>query len=279
LLRSPQHRLDSTAMKQASRKFIDLIQQASSKYANWDPPHLIEVGDYGEIDRETGKLEKAGNIYDGSCVNAAVNKLAAKYPPVKNPARDEYTLNSVHARRADFNIGAEVPIAGVVDASLKAQWKFGKKRAALLTMHNPVSITIPDAFFEASRSIPFLKNKDLVVEVHQCSAYVMYLSNKSEETVRLVLRANVPTNAAGAEASAGWWSDGASGMFQKAYHPENIYTPLFRAKRIRRPGLLRRASPGFNEPDDNDLWGDTEVPWNYLDEDGEEEEDGDEVYE
>ncbi|KAF9063115.1 hypothetical protein BDP27DRAFT_1335671 [Rhodocollybia butyracea] len=258
-------------MKQASRKFIDLIQQASSKFANWDPPHLIEVGDYGEIDRDTGKLEKSGNIYDGTCVNTAVTELAAQYPPVKNPARDEYTLNSTHARRAEFGAGVDATAAGLGDASLKAKWNFGKKRAALLTMHNPVSITIPDAFFEASRNIPFLKNKDIVVEVHQCSAYVMYLSNKTAETVHLVLRANGPANAVGGGASAGWWSEGASGMFQKAYHPENIYTPLFR--------LLRRASPGFNEPDDNDLWGDTEVPWNFLDEDGEEEGDEDEVYE
>ncbi|KAF9062534.1 hypothetical protein BDP27DRAFT_1482123 [Rhodocollybia butyracea] len=255
-------------MKQASRKFIDLIQQTSSKFANWDPPHRIEVGDYGKIDRETGKLEKAGNIYDGSCEDAAVARLAARYSPITNPARDEYSLNSVHARRAEFGVDADATVAGLQYAALKAQWKFDKKRAALLTMHNPVSITIPDAFFEASRTIPFMKNKDLVVEVHQC-----------EETVRLVLYANTPTNETGGEINAGWWSDGASGVFQKAYRPENLYTPLFRAKRIRKPGLLRRASPGFNEPDDNDLWADTEVPWNYLDEDGVEEEDGDEVYE
>ncbi|KAF9048147.1 hypothetical protein BDP27DRAFT_1346103 [Rhodocollybia butyracea] len=252
-------------MKQASRKFIDLIQQASSKFANWNPPHLIEVGDYGEIDRDTGKLEKSGNIYDGTCVNISATKLAAQYPPVKN--------------RAKFGAGVDATIAGLGDASLQAKWNFETKRAALLTMHNPVSMTIRDAFFEASRKIPFLKNKDMVMKVHQCSTYVMYLSNKTAETVRLVLRASGPANAARGEANVGWWSDGASGIFQRAYHPENIYTPLFRAKRIRRPGLFRRASPGFNEPDDNDLWGDTEVPWNYLDEDGEEEEDGDEVYE
>jgi hypothetical protein len=34
-----------TAMKQeyASRKFIDLIQGATSKWANWDPPKKIAV--------------------------------------------------------------------------------------------------------------------------------------------------------------------------------------------------------------------------------------------
>ncbi|KAF9058339.1 hypothetical protein BDP27DRAFT_1372771 [Rhodocollybia butyracea] len=188
-------------MKEAFRKFIDLIQQASGKYANWDPPHCIKVGDYGEIDCKTGKLEKVGNIYDGSCMDAAVTKLAAQYPALINPARDEYSLNSMHARRTCLS---------VVNASLKAQWKFGREQATLLTMHNSVSVTIPNAFLEASHKIPFLKSKDLVVEVHQCSAYVMYLSDKSEETVRLVLHANIPTNTAGAETSASWWSDSAS---------------------------------------------------------------------
>lgn len=68
---------------------------------------------------------------------------------------------------------------------MQAKWKFGKKRAALLTMYNSASFTIPDAFFEASRRIPFLKDKDLVVEVHQCSAYVMYLSNKCKFSASL----------------------------------------------------------------------------------------------
>ncbi|KAF9067418.1 hypothetical protein BDP27DRAFT_1328807 [Rhodocollybia butyracea] len=76
-------------------------------------------------------------------------------------------------------------------------------------MYNPVSITVPDAFIEASYTIPFLKNKDIIVEVHQCSAYFIYLSDKTEETVRLALLIDAPTNEAGCGISAGWWSDGA----------------------------------------------------------------------
>lgn len=31
------------ARKEASRKYVDLIKEASSKWANWDPPNAIEV--------------------------------------------------------------------------------------------------------------------------------------------------------------------------------------------------------------------------------------------
>lgn len=112
--------------KQASRKYIDLIQQASSKFANWDPPHLIKVGcptlnlcgnlsrpahsqagDYGKIDRETGKFEKEGNIYDNSCTDRVVADLAAQHPVIENPATDEYCLNSAHARRLEVDVGAD----------------------------------------------------------------------------------------------------------------------------------------------------------------------------
>ncbi|KAJ7869564.1 hypothetical protein B0H14DRAFT_3440559 [Mycena olivaceomarginata] len=46
-------------MKYASRKYLDLIQAASSKWANWDPPHPIKA-----IDKDTGRFEKDGNIYE-----------------------------------------------------------------------------------------------------------------------------------------------------------------------------------------------------------------------
>ena len=35
--------LTSDHMKTPSRKYIELIHSSSSKWANWDPPHLIEV--------------------------------------------------------------------------------------------------------------------------------------------------------------------------------------------------------------------------------------------
>ncbi|KAG8903122.1 hypothetical protein FRB99_003724 [Tulasnella sp. 403] len=47
----------------ASRKYVDLILNASSKYANWDPGVPVEVGDYGSINKDTGLFDYEGNIF------------------------------------------------------------------------------------------------------------------------------------------------------------------------------------------------------------------------
>lgn len=59
---------------QPQRQYIDLIFQASHKYASWDPEVAVEVGDYGRITegraswfpwrRKNGTFMKEGNIYD-----------------------------------------------------------------------------------------------------------------------------------------------------------------------------------------------------------------------
>ncbi|OJA10346.1 hypothetical protein AZE42_11946, partial [Rhizopogon vesiculosus] len=61
-------------MYYASRKFIDLIEDATSKWANLDPLAPIKVGDYGMIDKETGEFHAQGNIYNVEFDN---NKRAA----------------------------------------------------------------------------------------------------------------------------------------------------------------------------------------------------------
>ncbi|KAH8110086.1 hypothetical protein DFH11DRAFT_1623495 [Phellopilus nigrolimitatus] len=62
--------------KNASRKFVDLIHDVSNKYANLDPPQLIQAGDYGKINNETGQFDREGNIYH----NESLAELAGKTP-------------------------------------------------------------------------------------------------------------------------------------------------------------------------------------------------------
>ena len=72
----------------SERQYVDLILDASSKYASWDPEVPVEVGDWGRIttgkrwfnlSRRRGVFLKEGNIYkDG---------LAKEYgipPPVES---------------------------------------------------------------------------------------------------------------------------------------------------------------------------------------------------
>jgi len=57
---------------ESSRKYIDLIYTASSKWANWDPPKQIKVGDYGKINKKTGAFEKEDNIYNAKATTGLV---------------------------------------------------------------------------------------------------------------------------------------------------------------------------------------------------------------
>jgi hypothetical protein len=59
-------------MFDSERKYIDLIFNASKKYASWDPEVILEVGDWGRITygprsilvwRRKGTFLKEGNIY------------------------------------------------------------------------------------------------------------------------------------------------------------------------------------------------------------------------
>ncbi|CAE6480848.1 unnamed protein product, partial [Rhizoctonia solani] len=51
-------------MSEPSRKYVDLIFKVSGKYGNWDPPRIVEVGDWGVIERETGSFIREGNIFE-----------------------------------------------------------------------------------------------------------------------------------------------------------------------------------------------------------------------
>ncbi|KAJ7801379.1 hypothetical protein B0H14DRAFT_2895724 [Mycena olivaceomarginata] len=243
-------------MKYASRKYIDLIQAASSKWANWDPPHPIKVGDYGTLDKDTGRFEKDGNIYE----DAATAALAADHPPEIAAADEKIVISSETVQKRDLN--------------LSPQWKFKSgKTGALLVMAQPRSSWVSaNALFKKLLEIPALKDKYFVTEIVACHAYSMYLSSKLEDTVSLALLAKTPIPvaplvSAGGELGGSWWSETGAGVFRHGCVPPGTYsfTPLFALKRIRKPGFLSRGPP----PDDM-IWEAAEKPWWPLDEDGEE---------
>ncbi|KAJ7113159.1 hypothetical protein C8R44DRAFT_797262 [Mycena epipterygia] len=262
-------------MKYASRKYIDLIQTASSKWASWDPPHPIKVGDYGTLDKETGRFEKDGNVYE----DAATAAMAVDHQP-HLAARDEsMVIASESAQKREFSLGPQVSIAGLAEASIKGQWKFRSgKTGALLVMVRPQSnVVSANALLAKLLEVPALKDKYLVTETVACDAYSMYLSSKSEDTVSLALLATSPIPAAplisaGGEVGGSWWSETGAGVFRHGSAPPGTYsfTPLFTLKRIRKKTFFpTRGMPPASE--DEDMWEDPE-PWGPLDEDGVEEE-------
>ena len=104
------------------RKYIDLINEASSKWANWDPPKRIEVGflllahllltdlifvlqqpgDFGTVIKSTGELVVEGNIY----VHEALAHIAKRYPPSEGSELDRYHIHSYEVRGVD--VGGEL---------------------------------------------------------------------------------------------------------------------------------------------------------------------------
>ncbi|KAJ6589440.1 hypothetical protein B0H19DRAFT_923319 [Mycena capillaripes] len=266
-------------MKYASRKYIDLVLAVSSKWANWDPPHPIEartgtVGDYGTIDKETGRFEKDGNIYE----DPATAALCADFLPKILVPDEKMVIASQTAQRHDFGLGPEVSIPGIAQASIKGQWKFKTgKTGALLVMARPRSTVIAgNTLLKVLVDIPLLKDKHLVTETVSCHAYGLYLSTKSEDTVSLALVAETPIPvaplvSAGGEIRGGWWSETGAGVFRHGCDlPGNYsFTPLFVPKRIRKKSLITyRGVP--TEPIEEDLWESAERPWGPLDEDGQE---------
>ncbi|KAI9462104.1 hypothetical protein HD554DRAFT_2176076 [Boletus coccyginus] len=264
------------------RKYIDLIHKVSSKWVNWDPPIPVEVGAFGEVESDTGELRVDGNIYDPD-FQTELNKLGftlhmADHPPKEGGAEEDLVISSKGAKRVDLSLGPEAGIAGLATASIKGQWQFEHgKRDALLIMHCPRIKFLPrDVILDKLYKVPKLKDKWLVTSVHICPAFSMYLSNKSGEKVSLALVAQVPVPAApgitaGGDGGIGWWSDTQADLLRRACDKAGKYcfTPLYTMKR--RLGWKQRLFRQDEiEVDGDDLWDDGILPWDPLNEDGDE---------
>ena len=154
------------------------------------------MGDYGEIDKKSGEFEKEGNIYDED----GTAGVAAGHPPLTAPRDHVFEISSQNVKRVEFGLEPTVcvtltdhsildclliftlrshsEIPGIAEASAKGQWKFAKKRGALLVMHQPRNDYIPPkVLLKKLIKVPDLKNKYLVTETFTCPAYSLYLSS------------------------------------------------------------------------------------------------------
>ncbi|KAG2155300.1 uncharacterized protein EDB93DRAFT_1080547 [Suillus bovinus] len=271
---------DNTA---ASRKFIDLIRQASSKWANWDPPIEIKVGDYGTIDSETGELDVEGNIYDigfqTSLKNQGLNVDLSdpSCQPTKGGVDDNIIMSSSGVKQGDFSLKPEVSFLNLASASVKAEFQFQEgKRGAVLVMHKPLQAYIPPGkVLSTVHKATELQDKYLVTSTFTCPGYYIYLSNKSGERIALALTASAPIPAAagliaGGTASMDWWTDAQAAFLRKAVDKagQYRYTPLYSLKH-RQHSFISRIFRGEEvEQTEDDLWPDCTPPWQPLDEDG-----------
>ncbi|KAH9996386.1 hypothetical protein BJV74DRAFT_827885 [Russula compacta] len=244
---------------QACRKYVDLINRNSGKFVNWDPQRLIEVGDFGYIDRESGQFVREGNIYR----DEPLASIAKDYAPiVYEPVHEHKVDSSTHTRMSklpDFG-----DLSGI---TYTCQWRFRNRRAAFLVMLLAREIIIPSLFLDMALNVnnpmPELRTKNIVTSVWSCPSFAMYLSNKSREHVKVALRDHDAGNGNGQE--TGWYTEGNVGVYQFGSHPNGNYLPLFRLQKLQKTELTpRRGTKEYTDA----IWVPTRVPWSHLDEDG-----------
>jgi len=274
-------------MGYTSRKYVDLILKASSKWATLEPfNRKIAPGDYGKIDPETGEFEYHGNIYTNRDILDRIPDLntADKYKPVVSDKIEKWVITGVSTRQVDGEFSPNVNLGSIAQASINVQFSFKRgARGAFLVMYRPHSIDLPkDVLLHKLHGLSALKGMYLVSNIVTCPAYSLYLSNRDADKVGVAFvgslpLAVVPGLSGGAGISVGWVSESKSGYYQDAYDIEGEpkYTPLIGLKQMRDPRAWYnrwfRDSPPPPPPEGDELWIDvdeTESLWPSL---GEEE--------
>jgi hypothetical protein len=260
-----------------ARKFIDLIHQTSSKWANWNPEIEIKVGDYGTINNESGRLELEGNIYDAGFQESLnqqglmINLSDPLCQPTNLGVVEEDTIMfSMGVKKGDCLLKLEASSLDLDSASIKAEFQFQEgKRGAALVMHKPRREFISqDGVLDIIHEATQLKDKYLVDSTLRCPAYYLYLSSKSGERISLALITSLTGVATNEEASVDWWTDAEAGFLRQAFDKagQNCYTPIYTLK--------CRPEPSICGTEEQLTEGNLELecipPWKSLDEDGNE---------
>ncbi|KAL5492508.1 hypothetical protein ACEPAI_3955 [Sanghuangporus weigelae] len=256
--------------KQASRKFIDLLKMATSRWLNWDPAVPIEAGDYGTVDMESGAFIREGNVYSVP----EVADIAAKHPLVYGPLVDNCMLHSINVKKLSGTPDYQASKGEGGKQMPQGQWIFSRSRGAVALVHGLQVIRLSDEMQEELKNTVWGHGKLLVTHVHRASAYAFYLSDKSRETISISLNQDGPNSPSPADSSEKvhgptWVASGVTGMFQYASAPEPIFVPMYQIKEIKKRAGRRRQSPDPIDDEMEDLVV-YEVPWNFLDEEGEE---------
>ena len=68
------------------------------------------MGDYGKLDKQTGRFHKEGNVYDDTHIykDESIAKLVKDHPPKPAPREDVYIAASATVKRSDLQLSAEM---------------------------------------------------------------------------------------------------------------------------------------------------------------------------
>jgi len=123
-------------MKYASRKYVDLISRSSNKHANLEPfATKAEVGDYGEIDHETGDFVYKGNIYRNENIIKIFPDLQTETcEPQTSECIDRWIISANTTHQRDIDLSATAGVSQFAGATMQVQFAFTKERGAFLAM-------------------------------------------------------------------------------------------------------------------------------------------------
>ncbi|KAJ7468453.1 hypothetical protein FB451DRAFT_1560219 [Mycena latifolia] len=187
-------------MSDSEREYVDLIFQASEKYAAWDPEIPVAVGDWGRITRgdsvlefwrENGVFLKEGNIYtDGKAKTYGIPD------PVEHggdAGEGQYWVTSQNAEAVDLSASVGGINPAIAQCKVKAAYKFSAGHAAVLVMDNDSITTIdPPGALRRLLADPAMHDRVLVSEVHRCASYARLLTDHTDGTVAIGLSAAPP---------------------------------------------------------------------------------------
>ncbi|KAG2364555.1 hypothetical protein BDR07DRAFT_1279388 [Suillus spraguei] len=256
-------------MVNLSLKYVDLVRQRTSKWANWFPEQQDRVGSYGRFNAQTGNFDVEGNVYDSEfqkLLDATDGTMKlSDYPPVLGEEEKDFAVGSMGVRPKEFSLGSDV-VEGIDQAKYKEDWQFMEgKRGAMLVMYKPRQEHFPKGkVFEALYQVPELKDKYIVPSVYKCRAYAIYLSNKTGEKISLAL---LPKSGKGNKLE--WWTSLNIENLQIKTDQNYVFSPLFNCKRKIPLIRISRFNSPVPDPEDADFWMDVYPPWEPLDDDGE----------
>lgn len=255
-----------------SRKYIDLILSACGKWANWDPAiPIAAVGDFGTIDKKTGRFEKKGNI-----LNDERFRNITKGSSVVKPkgTEDPMLVTSKNARKAELIADASFD-AQVTKVLFRGSWSFQDETGAVLILHRPFQTSLsPDIDIDALVGHELLRGMCIVRDLITCQAYAKYLSSSGGGSLSLSLGVTGALPAGGG-GKATWGKSSVSGVFVAGQPGEDEgeaypFTPLFTLKKCKKKSFFGHRGPLEGSVDPLDSLEAVDTPWNPLDEEGEE---------
>jgi len=251
-----------------ARKTSDLILERTGRWLNLEPSHPIEIGEYGDIDLESGKFISHGNIYKSEAVKAFVPDILDHQPRLGKVV-DEEKVKTKDAYRWSFDRDPKITVPDIVAApeKLLLQVQTNHRAAYLITKTSRTESLPRDALFKRLSNVKELADMYLVTDRTVSQGYGFGISTIGNRIMGdWVEPGEGETGFAYNGNTTVEWSIGAKAE-------DFAYVPAFKLMRMH-PHWVYRLLNHFPYRDlihhvaDKDLWVPATPPWAPLNAEG-----------